>query len=772
MVSKHLQLDCSICLDGDEPEDGVEADTWSVIPACGHVLHTTCLQKWFSTKPRAQWDCPICRKLCETVSERAATIPGASKSAVKRSVLAHKVLFFNERLEPEEMTQREDPYRLPGAEEEDDIEDIEDDDAPAAPAVGLSRTERDLMLEVRELKKRVVVAEERATLHDSTVVDLALAHSELAAVKLERDASLLEIEELKAEVLQLSTGQPDRVAEIERLNFDLDARDFELNEEKERYSIEAAEHAKVLKKHQKTFDKYRLKAEDDLQKLVKERDGLKETVRDAGRKPAERIRELMLLTAEFVFLPSILPSYLSWMLIGGSLSHSLRTEHEELERKHSIDVASLGRDNKVLEDKLAAAATEIALGKARIDELKSDCARMQSGLKSHQNDNAKLKKKLDLSRAELASFQARRSIIRSSASPPPIPFPPQQPRASTSASSFRPPSSPDPPLPFKINNHNLPHAPRSAKRSRVSPSAPSLSFSRENTAPFSPAPTLEEEEEEEEESPSPVKKKKAKGREADITISDSEEEDEDEDELEVGPARARASQSQPMRDGRVKPALSVLKSDKHLPVFGIGKVVERGPKKKVKSGGKRYMGSEPIVTIAWHMCRPIPGAAARTSQNPRYWITMYTASPDLKSHYGVIIVGSGLSGVAANVQLKRKGDFQDVICYEAEEDFGGTWAVNTFPGAAVDIPIVETAHYDQGIWTVRIRNLVTGDAAVKTCNILITAVGALRAPVLPAFAVGNTTFEGKFWHSAKWDHSVDYTGKRQAHLSAFCEDEG
>ncbi|KAL8278450.1 hypothetical protein RQP46_009140 [Phenoliferia psychrophenolica] len=154
---------------------------------------------------------------------------------------------------------------------------------------------------------------------------------------------------------------------------------------------------------------------------------------------------------------------------------------------------------------------------------------------------------------------------------------------------------------------------------------------------------------------------------------------------------------------------------------------------------------------------------------------MYTAYPDVKSHYGVIIVGSGLSGVAANVQLKRKGGFQDVICYEAEEDFGGTWAVNTFPGAAADIPIslysysvvgeqklynihlrtaVETAHYDQGIWTVRIRNLATGETAVKTCNILITAVGALRTPLLPAFAVGNTTFEGKFWHSARWDHSA------------------
>ncbi|KAL8280306.1 hypothetical protein RQP46_007223 [Phenoliferia psychrophenolica] len=190
---------------------------------------------------------------------------------------------------------------------------------------------------------------------------------------------------------------------------------------------------------------------------------------------------------------------------------------------------------------------------------------------------------------------------------------------------------------------------------------------------------------------------------------------------------------------------------------------------------------------------------------------MNTAQADVKSHYGVIIIGSGLSGLAANVQLKRKAGFTDVICYEAESDFGGTWFSNNYPGAACDIPIslysysfaqkywgshwpgqkdildymhdvadkfelknivcnttVSNAHYSKGLWTVRIKNTITGIEAVKTANIVIMAVGGLREPLLPKFAVGNTDFEGRFFHSARWEHDIDYKGKNVVVVGNGC----
>lgn len=46
-------------------------------------------------------------------------------------------------------------------------------------------------------------------------------------------------------------------------------------------------------------------------------------------------------------------------------------------------------------------------------------------------------------------------------------------------------------------------------------------------------------------------------------------------------------------------------------------------------------------------------------------------------------------------------------------------------------------------------------------EILITATGLLSAPKIPEFP-GLDKYEGKSYHAAQWDHSVDYTGKRVA----------
>src|SRR3954449_4033415 len=53
--------------------------------------------------------------------------------------------------------------------------------------------------------------------------------------------------------------------------------------------------------------------------------------------------------------------------------------------------------------------------------------------------------------------------------------------------------------------------------------------------------------------------------------------------------------------------------------------------------------------------------------------------------HDVIIVGAGFGGMGAAITLKRLG-YDDIVILEREDDLGGTWHVNRYPGLAVDIP--------------------------------------------------------------------------------------
>ena len=52
-----------------------------------------------------------------------------------------------------------------------------------------------------------------------------------------------------------------------------------------------------------------------------------------------------------------------------------------------------------------------------------------------------------------------------------------------------------------------------------------------------------------------------------------------------------------------------------------------------------------------------------------------------------VIVGAGFGGLGAAIQLKRLG-IDDFVILEREDDLGGTWHVNRYPGLAVDIASV------------------------------------------------------------------------------------
>lgn len=172
------------------------------------------------------------------------------------------------------------------------------------------------------------------------------------------------------------------------------------------------------------------------------------------------------------------------------------------------------------------------------------------------------------------------------------------------------------------------------------------------------------------------------------------------------------------------------------------------------------------------------------------------------SDFQAVIVGAGFGGMGAAIQLERSG-ISDYVILEREDDLGGTWHVNRYPGLAVDIAsvtysysfepnphwsrlfapgaelkaycdhvadkydlrrrmrfgcTVEGARWDEDErhWVVALR-----DQAPVTARYLVTATGFLSQPRTPGIE-GIETFAGKVIHSTAWDDSYDLHGRRAA----------
>lgn len=48
----------------------------------------------------------------------------------------------------------------------------------------------------------------------------------------------------------------------------------------------------------------------------------------------------------------------------------------------------------------------------------------------------------------------------------------------------------------------------------------------------------------------------------------------------------------------------------------------------------------------------------------------------------VVIVGSGISGIIASIRFRQRIPNVDLCVYEKNEDIGGTWFENRYPGCA------------------------------------------------------------------------------------------
>ena len=173
-----------------------------------------------------------------------------------------------------------------------------------------------------------------------------------------------------------------------------------------------------------------------------------------------------------------------------------------------------------------------------------------------------------------------------------------------------------------------------------------------------------------------------------------------------------------------------------------------------------------------------------------------------RAGFKVLIIGAGMSGILSAIRLKQAGIAFEIV--EKNPDVGGTWYENTYPGCRVDSAnhtysysfrpqdwpqhfsdqevlrqyfadtveeydlrsnirlnseVIGASYHEQSrTWQ---ADIVTGSGAEETlsANAIICAVGQLNRPNVPDIS-GHEDFHGETFHSARWRHDVDLTGKR------------
>lgn len=179
-------------------------------------------------------------------------------------------------------------------------------------------------------------------------------------------------------------------------------------------------------------------------------------------------------------------------------------------------------------------------------------------------------------------------------------------------------------------------------------------------------------------------------------------------------------------------------------------------------------------------------------------------SPEQLAGFTVAVIGAGMGGLGAAVQLKHAGI--DYFVIEKNAQVGGTWFENRYPGARVDTPSRAYTHIfgadyvfdhpfspqadneryfnwvadsfdvrrdihfntevdsltwneDAKLW--RIATTTADGPRDYTANAIICASGLLARPNLPKLP-GMESFAGPSFHTARWPGDLDVSGKRVA----------
>jgi cation diffusion facilitator CzcD-associated flavoprotein CzcO len=170
-------------------------------------------------------------------------------------------------------------------------------------------------------------------------------------------------------------------------------------------------------------------------------------------------------------------------------------------------------------------------------------------------------------------------------------------------------------------------------------------------------------------------------------------------------------------------------------------------------------------------------------------------------HVHVAIAGSGFGGLGMAIRMLQSG-MRDFLVFERAQELGGVWRDNSYPGCACDVqshlysfsfapnpewsrsysPQPEIQAYlrscaerfgllpqlrfgheiESAVWDAEQRRwqLATSGGAY-TADVFIAATGALSEPAIPKLP-GIERFAGRLFHSARWDHGYDLTGRSVA----------
>ena len=185
----------------------------------------------------------------------------------------------------------------------------------------------------------------------------------------------------------------------------------------------------------------------------------------------------------------------------------------------------------------------------------------------------------------------------------------------------------------------------------------------------------------------------------------------------------------------------------------------------------------------------------------------FASSPRQARYSETVIIGTGFSGLLAAIGLQKR-HCNDFVLLERSAALGGTWQVNSYPGAEVDVPTslysisfiaypftktfapqsellaytshvidtfdlrkhaltnqtVTTLTYDERefLWHVQ-----TESGERYSARFVIDTSGVLANPHIPRIK-GAETFKGPIFHSGHWDHSVAYEGKRVGVIGSGC----
>ncbi|KAF3402375.1 putative sterigmatocystin biosynthesis monooxygenase stcW [Talaromyces pinophilus] len=185
------------------------------------------------------------------------------------------------------------------------------------------------------------------------------------------------------------------------------------------------------------------------------------------------------------------------------------------------------------------------------------------------------------------------------------------------------------------------------------------------------------------------------------------------------------------------------------------------------------------------------------------WIVENRAVDDARP-IKVRVMGAGISGIITCIRLAQKIKNIDLAVLEKNDDIGGTWYENRYPGCACDIPShtyqatfepnlewshfyasakeihqywkgvarkygamkyiyvkhkVLAAHWNDELarWDIKVQ-VSDGSVLDDWCDVFISSAGSLnnwRWPSIP----GLHDFKGKILHTAAWDEEYDYKNK-------------